>query len=302
MLDCGRPTPGCSAYGFMFDVQAVRTADPDATVAVTGFQIFASDLDCNYDLYVADGTWRKKDDRHAPDSTHSCAAVAKWRRVATSTEARCMCNVQDIQDSARVTSKMLEGDGDGPICGPLRSLWVMPNQPIVLPRGTTIAAYLHCPTAWGAVCYKDYETIRGQTPLHAVAPGTCSTETNANQHIRILAGTSTQSPEPFHDVDGYICAFSGHVEYDLVTTAPSKAHQACGVSQTLSARQVGANNHAAENKRSESQRSSLDHTLTRKKYAVGATEIEAESRTCQDCQWHDGVWLFDCGAHIMYTS
>ena len=302
-LDCGQPTPGCSAFGFMFDLQVASLVDPAAAIAVTGFQIFASHLHCNYDLYIAEGTWRKKDSRHAPESSHSCAAVAKWRRIPTSTVAHSSKAMGDPAGADRDTAET-----------PLHSLWVMLPQPIELRRGTTMSVYLHCPSALGAICYKDYETVRGQWPLHAVtdavAPGA---QTTANQHVRVLAGAFTQSPQPFRDVDGCACAYAGRIEYtyDLVDTADSKTHRdplSAGdgvrgrcqsqVEQKLLARPQGSSLHVRE----DAGTVSLDCTLTGKKYAVGASEIEAESRACQDCRWHDGVWVFDCGGNIMYTS
>ena len=108
-------------------------------------------------------------------------------------------------------------------------------------------------------------------------------------------------------------AYAGRIEYtyDLVETADSKTHRdplSAGdgvrgrcqseVEQKLFARPEGSSLHVREDAGTESP----DCTLTGKKYAVGASEIEAESRACQDCRWHDGVWVFDCGAHIMYTS
>ena len=294
-LDCGQPTPGCSAFGFMFDLQVASPVDPAAAIAVTGFQIFASDLDCNYDLYIAEGTWRKKDSRHAPESSHSCAAVAKWRRIPTLTVAHSSKAMGDPAGADRVHRDTAETS--------LHSLWVMLPQPIELRRGTTMSVYLHCPSALGAICYKDYETVRGQWPLHAVtdavAPGA---QTTANQHVRVLAGAFTQSHQPFRDVDGCACAYAGRIEYtyDLVETAGDGVRGRCHseVEQRLFARPEGSSLHVRE----DAGTVSLDCTLTGKKYAVGASEIEAESRACQDCRWHDGVWVFDCGAHIMYTS
>ena len=88
--------------------------------------------------------------------------------------------------------------------------------------------------------------------------------------------------------------------YDLVETAGDGVRGRCHseVEQRLFARPEGSSLHVRE----DAGTVSLDCTLTGKKYAVGASEIEAESRACQDCRWHDGVWVFDCGAHIMYTS
>jgi hypothetical protein len=54
-------------------------------------QIFASEPDCEYTLYTAEGTWRKKDDRHLPASKHSCSARVKWRRRPSSAHARHTC-------------------------------------------------------------------------------------------------------------------------------------------------------------------------------------------------------------------
>ena len=44
-------------------------------------QIYASEADCQYTLYCAQGTWRKKDYRHLPGSLHSCDDCVKWHPV-----------------------------------------------------------------------------------------------------------------------------------------------------------------------------------------------------------------------------
>ena len=41
MLDCGGPAPGCSLYGFQFDLQMARSSAA-AAVAVTALQVSAA--------------------------------------------------------------------------------------------------------------------------------------------------------------------------------------------------------------------------------------------------------------------
>eukprot|EP00277_Geminigera_cryophila_P028191 CAMPEP_0179467400 /NCGR_PEP_ID=MMETSP0799-20121207/48535_1 /TAXON_ID=46947 /ORGANISM="Geminigera cryophila, Strain CCMP2564" /LENGTH=295 /DNA_ID=CAMNT_0021272783 /DNA_START=130 /DNA_END=1013 /DNA_ORIENTATION=- len=203
LLDCGGPAPGCSLYGFMFDLQIGTALSEQSCLAVTALQIFASSSCEHYDLYTAQGTWRKKDDRHLPGSKHSSCESAKWRRIATLPQLRHTCNIDS---------------------GPqMHSLWLILPEPIYLTHGTTTALYLHSSDAWGAICYRDYECIRGLMSHFTgmlddtgcqVQPGV---ETTANSYLRVLTGTFTQSPVPFQDVDGCVCAFAGRLEFDVVT-------------------------------------------------------------------------------------
>lgn len=43
-------------------------------------------------------------------------------------------------------------------------------------------------------------------------------ETHRHRHVSFLTGTFTESSEPFEDVDGFVCAFAGAMEYDVVQT------------------------------------------------------------------------------------
>lgn len=38
LLDCGAPAPGCSLYGFMFDLQ-IAPSEQDSLIAVTALQV-----------------------------------------------------------------------------------------------------------------------------------------------------------------------------------------------------------------------------------------------------------------------
>ena len=145
LLDCGGPAPGCSLYGFMFDLQLAPTA-PAAAVALTGLQVFASHADCDYAVFVAEGTWRRKDEIHLPGSKHSCADAVKWRFVTTSPA---------IPSAAGGAAE----DGTGGLLEagcPIRphALWLLLQEPILLRKDSTTAVYIHSQTSWGAICYR----------------------------------------------------------------------------------------------------------------------------------------------------
>ena len=139
LLDCGGPAPGCSLYGFMFDLQLAPTA-PAPAAALTGLQVFASHADCDYAVFVAEGTWRKKDDSHLPGSKHSCADALKWQFVGTVAGGA-------AEDG---TGGLLEAG-----C-PIRphALWLLLQEPILLRKDSTTAVYIHSQTSWGAICYR----------------------------------------------------------------------------------------------------------------------------------------------------
>ena len=143
LLDCGGPAPGCSLYGFMFDLQLAPTA-PAPAAALTGLQVFASHADCDYAVFVAEGTWRKKDDSHLPGSKHSCADALKWQLVGTSPPSVAGGTAEDG------TGGLLEA---GCQIRP-HALWLLLHEPILLRKDSTVAVYIHSRTSWGAICYR----------------------------------------------------------------------------------------------------------------------------------------------------
>ena len=143
LLDCGGPAPGCSLYGFMFDLQLAPTA-PAPAAALTGLQVFASHADCDYAVFVAEGTWRKKDDSHLPGSKHSCADALKWQLVGTSPPSVAGGAAEDG------TGGLLEA---GCQIRP-QALWLLLHEPILLRKDSTVAVYIHSRTSWGAICYR----------------------------------------------------------------------------------------------------------------------------------------------------
>ena len=214
LLDCGGPAPGCSLYGFMFDLQLAPTA-PAAAVALTGLQVFASHADCDYAVFVAEGTWRRKDEIHLPGSKHSCADAVKWRFVTTSPA---------IPSAAGGAAE----DGTGGLLEagcPIRphALWLLLQEPILLRKDSTTAVYIHSQTSWGAICYRSSPRTKpamhrccfpclASTSTHLMAPvlprknmRLCDrmlddtgcqvapgVETASDRNMRVLTGTFTQ--------------------------------------------------------------------------------------------------------------
>jgi len=178
------PSPGCSLYGFMFDIKGMNTTG----ILVTALQIFSSEsAGAAYDVFAATGSWRNKDQRHSPWSKKKPAG--SWYHVAKRVPAF---------------------DHDS-----VPNTWYQPVRlnleiPVYVPPGGVASLYIHSADAWGAVAYRMLDDTGCQA-----SPGV---ETHRHRHVSFLTGTFTESSEPFEDVDGFVCAFAGAMEYDVVQT------------------------------------------------------------------------------------
>jgi hypothetical protein len=257
-LECGGPHPGCSLYGFMFDVQKSPSQSPSklpptlpsTTLSITALQIFSSNPDCDdYSVYYSNGTWRKKDGRHLPGSKHSDADNSKWHRLSCTPNLHSCMLGNPLENHTTFTS-----------------IWLVLEEPIYVHDSSTVAIYVHCPTAWGAIAYRMLDDTGCQ-----VAPGSL---TSGDKCLRLLTGTCTESPHPFEDVNGCVCAFAGRVEYDVLPFCCNQA-RASGESNASSVR-GGA----------------------RQIFTQAQQAQEQVAWRCRDCRWHDGVRFFDCGQHV----
>jgi len=177
------PSPGCSLFGFMFDVKGLG----DSGKLVTALKIFSSGMSgAKYDIYAAVGTWRNKDSRHLPSSPNQLHG--KWYSVAQKVPA------------SSAGGKLRET--------PYQPMWINLQIPVYVPSGEVASLYIHSSEAWGAVAYRMLDDTGCQ-----VAPGI---ETSRDEGISFLTGTFTESSEPFEDVDGFVCEFAGGMEYDVV--------------------------------------------------------------------------------------
>mmetsp|Transcript_32547 Transcript_32547/g.66037 ORF Transcript_32547/g.66037 Transcript_32547/m.66037 type:complete len:284 (-) Transcript_32547:50-901(-) len=174
------PSPGCSLYGFMFDVKGLQQG-----ILVTAVQIFSSaSMGAAYDIFAAAGSWRTKDSRHVPGARKK---EGSWQHVARRMPA------------SVVTTETLTS---------YQPVWVNLQIPVYVPPEGLASLYIHSADAWGAVAYRMLDDTGCQA-----APGI---ETHRSGHVSFLTGTFTESSEPFEHVDGFVCAFAGAMEYDVV--------------------------------------------------------------------------------------
>jgi hypothetical protein len=189
--------------------------------------------------------------------------------------------------------------------------------------------YLHCPSNWGALCYRMLDDTGCQ-----VSPGI---ETTGNQHLTVRTGTFTQSPQPFEDVDGCVCAFAGRVEYEVLSENTAYSGAACSAaysaaySAASSAAYSGAWHDfarptpslppaylAAPGRSTNTPEDTSDREMRSRLAQQGGYKCVWGGRgwgerpagpvaplcpppvcasNCKDCRWADGVWFFDCGQH-----
>eukprot|EP00293_Proteomonas_sulcata_P001469 CAMPEP_0184328694 /NCGR_PEP_ID=MMETSP1049-20130417/143757_1 /TAXON_ID=77928 /ORGANISM="Proteomonas sulcata, Strain CCMP704" /LENGTH=313 /DNA_ID=CAMNT_0026651019 /DNA_START=8 /DNA_END=949 /DNA_ORIENTATION=- len=176
-----RPSPGCSLYGFIFDVKCIGKHG----CLVTAVQVYCStscvDPDpLRYAVYAANGHWRKKDNRHKPWSKNQIEG--KWQEVA--------------DDEAR----LLPAEGTSSY----QRAWLQLSHPVFIAPGATVSLYVHSRQMWGAVAYRLF------------FPAERGIETDRDGNLSFLNGTFTESSEPFQYLDGSVCAFAGELQYDIL--------------------------------------------------------------------------------------
>ena len=142
------------------------------------------------------------------------------------------------------------------------------------------------------------------------------------RHARVLTRTLTQSPQPFQDVDGCVCAFAGRVEYDIVSEPPVDSAEpetlgdfSCGMARVPdAAHDMGT--HCAQGAASRVMASALaaqsrgsglgrggcvaewsgDAAVTARAHRPEQEVLAC--RDCRDCRWdEDGICFFNCGQH-----
>jgi len=206
----------------------------------------------------------------------------------------------------------------------IHSLWLVLHEPIYLTPAVTVAMYIHCPSHWGALCYRMIDDTGCQ-----VAPGI---ETTVNEHITVRTGTFTQSPQPFEDVDGCVCAFAGRVEYEeyeelsqnTAYRAQNTAYSGVCLDFARPTPRLPPAYIAAPGRSSNTPEDTCDlemHSrLAQHDGFKGSGALDGGwggggggerpagpvaplcpppvcASSCKDCRWADGVWFFDCGQH-----
>lgn len=149
------------------------------------------------------------------------------------------------------------------------------------------------------------------------------------RHARVLTRTRTQSPQPFQDVDGCVCAFAGRVEYDIVSEppvdrsapetrgfsfssfssfsdgmalVPDAAHDTGTHCAQAAASRVVASALTAQSRGTGLGRGgcvegwSVDAAVTARSHRQEQEVLAC--RDCRDCRWdEDGIRFYNCGQH-----